>query len=72
MKLFKGFHPHSLGVLFIDNIKYYCDVLVSMAKKTIAVTIDPEMDDKLIAESKKEHRSKSSMVNLIMAKYFEK
>lgn len=42
-----------------------------MAKKTIAITIDPEMDKKLIEESGEQHRSKASMVNFILIKYFE-
>ena len=41
-----------------------------MVKTTITITVDPEMDKKLIDESGKEHRSKSSMVNWILTEYF--
>lgn len=42
-----------------------------MVKITIAVTVDPDLNDSLVEEADKQKRSKSSMVNWILTKYFE-
>ncbi|MCK5014832.1 MAG: TraY domain-containing protein [Candidatus Omnitrophica bacterium] len=41
-----------------------------MVKETISVTLDPEINNKLVEKSDEEKRSKSSMVNWILTNYF--